>query len=214
MKQVFMLGASSVYGVGAEHAGWGDLIKQYFHSKMFSEGGIGEKYEIYNFAKSGATIDFILDTFPTHLTNYGKGEKVITIVSVGGNNSRAKDEPTNFASTPASYTTELTQLIELLKASSEKVIFVSTAYVDETKTNPITTSHDNKYYFTNARRKQFEEITKELCEQNGIDFASIVVSEEEWIKNYTFKDGLHPNQAGHQLLFDAIEPYLLELEPK
>lgn len=212
MKQVFILGASAVYGVGAEHAGWGDLVKQYYHSMMFSEGGMGEFFEVYNFAKPGVTIDFIIDTYPRHFEDYSKGSKVITIASVGGNNSRAKDEPTNYASTPESYSEELAQLIDVLKKSSEKIIFVSTVYVDETKTNPITTSHGNKYYFTNARRKQFEEITKGLCAQNGIGFVDVPVLEEEWRQKYLYQDGLHPNQAGHQLIFNAIKSHLKGLE--
>lgn len=55
MIQIFILGSSTVYGVGAEHAGWADLIKQALHKKMYSENGSGEKYEIYNLGKSSGT---------------------------------------------------------------------------------------------------------------------------------------------------------------
>lgn len=208
MKQVFILGASTVYGVGAQQAGWGDLVKQYFHSYMFSEGGPGEAFEVYNFAKSGATIDFITKTFPEHFENYSKSEKVISIASVGGNNSRANYDPGNFVSTPDSYKKELLDLVETLKARSDKIIFVGNGWVDETKTTPFLTKRGGKYYFTNERRRQFDEITRQVCEQDSIDYVSIDVSEKDWVDRYIYQDGLHPNQAGHQLIFDALKPYL------
>ena len=72
MKQIFILGASTAYGVGGEHGGWGDLIKQYAHSKMYGQSGAGEKYEVFNFALSGATVDFVTTTFPEQIKNYDR----------------------------------------------------------------------------------------------------------------------------------------------
>lgn len=35
MTQIFIIGSSSVYGVGAESSGWADLVKQALHRKMY-----------------------------------------------------------------------------------------------------------------------------------------------------------------------------------
>lgn len=205
MIQIFLLGSSSIYGVGAENAGWGDLVKQALHKKMYSDAGVGEKYEVYNFGKSGAKIEWVLETFPKQLKNYGRGGKIISVVAVGANNSKAENEPDNFVSTIEEYTKDMSQLLDLLKKSSDHVIAVSAGYYDESKTNP---KHNpltgGKSYFTNARSKVFSERFKELCEERQITFVTDGVTEEEWKEKYLFRDGLHPNQAGHQLISQKV----------
>ncbi len=209
MIQVFIVGSSSAYGVGGNNAGWGDLVKQYLHSRMYNKDGEGEKYEVYNFAKSGATIDFVKDIFPQQIKQYSRGQRNIIIVSVGGNNSKAEDEPDNYVSTPEQYENEMSELLAMLRQYAETVISVGNGFVDESKTNPKPNPlTGGKSYFTNKRRQQFSELTKRLCADNNIYFVDISVTEEEWLKNYIFDDGLHPNQSGHQLIFDSVKPLI------
>ena len=209
ITQVFIVGSSLVYGVGGESAGWADLIKQYLHGKMYAKGGAGEKYEVYNFGKSGATIDFTKGVFPQLIQAYGRGQKVITVASVGGNNSKAEGQPDNYVSTPEEYAGEVKVLLALLKEYSDAVILVGSGYIDESKTNPKTNPLTGGLsYFSNQRREQFAKITKRLCAEAEIDFVDVGVSEEEWLKNYLYEDGVHPNQAGHQLIFEVVKPLI------
>lgn len=211
ITQFFMLGSSSLYGVGSSNAGFADLIKQYVHSKMYAEGGTGERYEVYNFGKSGATIEFVKEALPWLLQNYGRGGRLIFIVSVGGNNSKARNAPDNFVSTPEEYKQQIADLLLLLKQRSDRVIVVGNAFVDESKTSPkLDPLSGNVDYFTNARRRQFTGINKQICDQNGLDFVDVNVSQQEWIEKYLYEDGLHSNQAGHKLIFDAIKPLIDE----
>jgi len=210
MTQVFILGSSMVYGVGGSQGGWADLIKQYLHQKMYGEDGIGEKYEVYNFGKSGATIDFVKDTCMSQLEAYGRGQRTIILLAVGGNNTKAEEEPHNFVSTPEEYENEMRELLSLLKQNSDGLIFVgSNNYVDESKTNPKTNPlTGGRSYFTNSRRQQFAGIVKQVCDDLGIPLIDVTVEKEKWLDAYIYKDGLHPNDAGHQLIFEAIKPTL------
>lgn len=210
ITQIFILGSSSTYGVGGPNGGWADLIKQYLHQKMYEDDGVGEKYELFNFGKSGATIDFVKDTFPVQLKDYGRQQKTIIIVSVGGNNSRAKEKPDNFVSTPEEYEKGMRDLLLSLKQNCDGLILVSSnEYVDEAKTNPkknpLTGGQD---YFTNARRQQFRDIVKQICKDIDVELVDIPVSKEKWVDKYVYLDGLHPNRAGHKLIFDEITPVL------
>ena len=209
MVQIFILGSSSAYGVGSSIAGWGDLVKQYFHARMYGEGGEGEKYEVYNLAKSGATIDYVKKSFPQQLKDYGRGQDVILIVSVGGNNSKAEGEPDNFVSSPEEFEQEMENLLKELKQVSKAVIVVGNGYVDEAKTNPKPNPlTGGRSYFTNSRRQHFSEITKRVCQNMNIGFVTIDIDKNEWLKKYLYEDGLHPNQEGHQLIFDKLKPLL------
>jgi lysophospholipase L1-like esterase len=211
ITRFFILGSSSVYGVGGSSAGFADLIKRYVHSKMYAEGGVGEKYEVYNFGKSGATIDFVKEASLWLLKNYGQGGKLIFIVSVGGNNAKARNAPDNFVSTPEDYRLQMEDLLLLLKQNSDRVIVIGNAFVDESKTSPKPDAlSDNVDYFTNARRRQFTGINKQICDENGIGFVDVNVSQQEWIERYLYEDGLHSNQAGHKLIFEAVKPLIDE----
>lgn len=206
MKQFIILGASSVYGVGAENGGWGDLVKSYVHSKAFGAEGIGEKYEVFNFARSGSTIEFVTETAPWLYEKYARGEEVITIISVGGNDAKAEEEPDNFVCSPEDFEAKIVSLFALLQRYSKRVIFVSNGFVDESKTNPKPSPFkDGKVsYFTNERRSLFNSITRKACEQMGIDFVAVDIDKDTWVQKYLYTDGLHPNQAGYQKVFEAL----------
>jgi lysophospholipase L1-like esterase len=205
MIQIFIVGSSSVYGVGSSNGGWADLIKQEIHKKMYGNNGVGEKYEIYNFGKSGATIDFVLETFPDQFKQYGRGGKIITVFNVGGNNAKAEYEPDNFVSTLEEYSKEIAALLDLLKEKSDHVIGVGGGYYDEQKTNPKQNPlTGGRSFFTNERKQEFQNKQKELCDERNITFIDVGVKGDEWIQKYLYKDGLHPNQQGYKLIAKKI----------
>lgn len=205
MKQYFLLGASSIYGVGGSNGGWAELFKSYLHNKMYGPTGVGEKYEVFNFAKSGATIDFVLKTFPEQFKNYGRNENSTIIVSVGGNNSKATGRPDNYVSTLEEYENQVKELILMLQKYSNNIIFANNGYVDESKTNPKISPFDgSKSFFTNSRRLIFRSSLRLLCDEYGINFIDVNVNQEKWINEYLYKDGLHPNDKGHRLMFEKI----------
>lgn len=109
MKQYFIVGGSTVYGVGGDDGGWADMLKRHFHKKMYGPNGIGEKIEVYNFSKSGVTTQFLLDTYPEQIKHYGRDDEITTIVSVGMNNAKAVGEPSNFVSTLYEYEEQIRQ---------------------------------------------------------------------------------------------------------
>ncbi len=213
ITQVFIFGSSSAYGVGGSNGGWGDLVKQHLHAKMYGNGGIGETYEVYNFGKSGAKIEFVKDTFQQQLKDYGRGHRTIVLLAVGGNNTKAEGEPTNFASTPESYITEMRELLTMLQQHCDGVVMVGSNWpVDESKTNPKTNPlTGDRSYFTNARRHMFNTVLKQLCTEINVELVELDVDKHAWLESYQYKDGLHPNQAGHQLIFESIKPRLDKL---
>lgn len=205
MIQIFIVGSSSIYGVGGENGGYADIIKQTLHKKMYGKGGVGEKYEIYNFGKSGATIDFVQNTYPQQLEHYGRDGGIITILNVGGNNAKAENEPDNFVSTIDEYSKEMGQLLDMLKKKSAHVIAVGSGYYDESKTspkqNPLT---GGKSYFSNKRSQKFQSKFRQLCKEKDIVFVGVGVNDEEWKKKYIYTDGLHANKNGHKLIAGKI----------
>lgn len=209
MKQLFFFGASYVYGVGAKSAGFADLIKQHYHHKMYSNGGVGESYEVFSFGKSGATVDFVSENSPKLLDMYQRDEKGVAVLTIGFNNARAKDAPDNFVCTPESYKEQMSALLDVMKEKTRHLICLGYLFVDETKTAPKKSPLSGSLsYFYNDRIQQFNGIFKSLCEEKEISFVTIPVTKEVWLGKYVYEDGLHPNQKGHQLIADTLIPLI------
>jgi lysophospholipase L1-like esterase len=212
MIQIFIFGASTAYGVGAEVGGWGDLLKQSLHRKMYGKDGIGEKYEVYNFAQPGATIEFVIATAPSQLQFYNRADKVIGVVQVGGNNVKASDKPDNFVSSIEEYEQLMSQLIEKLKDHVDELLMLEIPPVDEAKTNPkpnpIT---GGKSYFQNDRIILFNHALMKLCSKYGVHHVNLTTDPKEWATTSVAADGLHPNQHGYQRIFDKVSPVVEKL---
>ena len=206
MAQIYILGSSHSYGVGGEDGGWGDILKRKLHHKMYGEGGIGEKNELYNFAKPGATIQFVLDTYKDQIGSYNRGEKKIALIAVGANNAKAVDVPDNFVSTPEEFEAAMSELFAGLVENFDKVVFAADGFVDESKTTPkINPFTGGNSYFFNERIQLLSLITKKLASEYGVVRVETGVGEEEWIEKYVHpRDGLHRNSAGHELLANQI----------
>ena len=211
MTQIFVFGSSLAYGVGGTNGGWADILKQKLNHLMFSDQGVGEKYEFFNFAKSGEPISFVSNTFKNDLEKYRRKGKIIILVSIGGNNSRAKDEPDNFVSTIEEYQKEMFELLSNLKKNADEVMFVGGGCYDESKTypkpDPLT---GGRSYFSNKRGLEFKKVLERVCSDLGVKFIQNEVEDAEWIEKYLYKDGLHPNQSGHELIAEKV---WLELKP-
>jgi lysophospholipase L1-like esterase len=206
MTQIFVFGSSNAYGVGGPGGGWADKLKTWLHEQMFATNGIGEKHELYNFGKPGATIQFVKQNFPALLKTYGNNGRKIAVVSVGGNNVKAEDLPENFVSSIEEYTQIMADLLKDLQTSFDQLIVMGYRPYDEKKTlpkpNPLTGGCS---YFWNARTAKFSETLKKMCAENNYNFIDLNIPEQEWIEKYLCVDGLHPNDAGYQLMFEAIK---------
>ncbi|MBI1327215.1 MAG: hypothetical protein GC136_06190 [Alphaproteobacteria bacterium] len=212
MTQIFIFGSSNSYGVGGTKGGWADLLKQQLHTLMYGPNGIGEKHQLYNFGKPGAKAQFVKNNFQQQLDLYrNKGQKAVAVLSVGGNNAKAETTPDNYVSTPEEYTNIMQDLVVALKASVDALYVLGYRPYDESKTspksNPLT---GGQSHFRNDRRAQFQAILEKICAEQNVEFIGLTVSDEVWIRDYLFDDGLHPNDAGYQMICDDIFKHIKE----
>ncbi|GBD34624.1 hypothetical protein HRbin35_00360 [bacterium HR35] len=66
------------------------------------------------------------------------------------------------------------------------------------------------FYFLNERIKEYEEIISEECKKRNTFLFSVI---EEWLKidylDLLSEDGIHPNEKGHQKIFEKIKPLFI-----
>lgn len=206
MIQFYAFGSSFEYGVGGEDGGWADILKRRLHKRMYGPDGVGEKYELYNFAQPGATIDFVRETAPEQVARYRReNDRAIALVSVGGNNVKAVDRLDNFVSTPEEYRDEMSGLLSELKSVADRVIFVGSGPVDESKTNPKPNPLTGGCsYFSNERMQAFEAILVDVCDTLSVEYVPVGVFQDEWVQSYLAPDGLHPNGRGYELIAERV----------
>jgi hypothetical protein len=208
MSKVFFFGASIEYGVGGESGGWADMVKQSVHRIMFADNGVGEKHQVYIFAKPGADINFVVNSFESQLDDFGgDNQEVIAVVSVGMNDAKAKNGPNNFLSNVEEYKAAMSKLLTKLKKRTDKIVCVGFTPVDETKTtpknNPLT---GDKTFHYNHRVEDFNKGFAEVTRQSGATFIDLFSQAESigWRENYLYADGIHPNSLGHKWIFEQV----------
>lgn len=208
------MGASTVYGVGGPNGGWADMLKLALHKQMYNETSSNEAHEVFIFAKSGVTTDFILKGCEQRIEDYKRdGHKTIVILSIGLNNAKAVGKPDNYVSTPEDYAAQIKQLLELLAKKADAVICVGFTPVDESKTtkkiNPFT---GQRSFFMNERIEIFNTVFRQAAEEAGntVQFLDLftTASELDWVNTYLSPDGLHPNNKGHRWICDQVLPVL------
>ena len=108
------------------------------------------------------------------------------------------------------YRQDLKKLISQARAFTTKVMFVGLPPCEEDKTTPVFWGN---YNCTNERILAVDTVMKEVATINKLSHVAIF----EMMKNDTeqgkqlFADGLHPNDVGHQLIFEQVRPELDKL---
>jgi lysophospholipase L1-like esterase len=210
MKHILIFGASIVHGVGGEHGGWADKIKASLYKEMY--GAEGERlYEVYELGIPGTALPDIQNRFEAELKPRIKGappKNVYVIFSAGVNDSIAIGHPEQYVRTPDDFAASIHSFIHLAKEYSAHILGVGVTPVDESKTNP----RNGETYYSNTRLKVFEEAFQRTCDAEGLPFVPLFDHvPPDWIQAYAFRDGLHPNDAGHEWLRSQVEPKLREL---
>lgn len=211
------MGASTVYGVGGPSGGWADMLKLALHKQMYNEVSSTEAHEIFIFAKSGVTTNFIATGCEQRIEEYKRdGRKTIVILSIGLNNAKAIGAPKNYVSTPEDYAAQIKQLLERIAKKVDSIICVGFTPVDESKTmqkiNPFT---QQRSYFANERISEFNKVFRHAAEETGdaVQFLDLfhAASEMNWTNAYLSSDGLHPNDKGHRWIYEQVVPLTLNV---
>jgi lysophospholipase L1-like esterase len=105
----------------------------------------------------------------------------------------------------------LQQIINTAKKYSDKILVVGFPGVDEAKTNPIAWADMN---FKNDAIFTYEKAAQETCRQLNVPFIPLhqtFMSKAAQGQVLQAPDGLHPNDEGHQLIFELVRPELAKL---
>lgn len=179
MPHYVIFGDSIGCGEGAPEKGWAKLL--------------GDQYPVKNSSIDGSTTANYVKNFPQDIT------KNSTLIIALGVNDSVRISLKEFQE-------NLIQLIKLAKKYTQKIIFVGPAPVDQSKTDPAPWAPELSYQ-TNLV-KQYNTAMKQLAEQENLTFVDLFNDlPPEYIQ--TLVDGLHPNAAGHKMIYDVVKYSLM-----
>lgn len=178
MAHYIIFGDSIGCGQNDPHGGWVELL--------------GKKHSVKNLSIDGATTNDYVKNFPTDI------DKNSTLIIALGVNDSAKLPLREFQQ-------NLIQLIKLAEKYTQDIIFVGPAPVDQVKVDPVPWAPEISYKTNNVQ--QYSETMSQAARKEKIKFIDLFNQlPPEYIK--TLDDGLHPNHAGHQMIFKIIRNFL------
>jgi lysophospholipase L1-like esterase len=164
---------------------------------------------VHNLSIPGESTSEVIKRFPVEAKTRCKkiypDDRASIIFAVGINDTKCINSKDNPVTKLEDFRKNISLLTKSAREYTNHIIFVGLTLVDEQKTAPI----DN-IYFLNDKIKTYNEIINEECQKRSIIFLNIT---EEWSElnylNLLSDDGIHPNEKGHQKIFEKIRPLFI-----
>lgn len=207
MANILVFGASTTYGAWDPEGGWVQRLRKFLDKKVIASN-LELYFIVYNLGISGDDTEGILDRFEDETKRrFSEDEETIILFSAAINDSLLDNKDKSLRCPPARYQKNIEKLIRLTRKYTDKIIFVGTLPVDETRVDPIpwlpTHSYKNEYV------EEYNEITRAVCQLNNVGFVEIYSKFTN--KNYQnlLEDGVHGNAKGYELIYEEVKNYLL-----
>jgi lysophospholipase L1-like esterase len=207
--RILIFGDSITQGFWDKTGGWVDRLRT--HYDILKDGDVtrGEP-TVFNLGISGDTSLNVLKRVEQEtLARTWDNQKPIVLVQIGTNDARLQNgEPQTNTS---QYKDNLKQIADRLRSITVRTIFVGLTCCNESKTSPV---HWEQSYWDNVTLKSYEVVMRDLAKELNLQFIPIFddFKQEFESDSSILPDGLHPNQKGHQIIFDTVLSYLEQNE--
>lgn len=211
--RILIFGDSITQGYWDAYGGWVQRLAHEYHQQSLAsmlEGG-HNRVTLFNLGISGDTADDIANRIePEIKARMGRQQDTIVLLAVGINDAPLRDNRALMDVYGFQETYE--KCINQAQKQGAKVICVGLSAVDEQKTDPWPYS-DRHNQWHNARINAFEDTIKQSAGRKDVPFVPI---HDQFLAaleagQELLSDGLHPNEAGHQLIAELIKPALNDL---
>lgn len=207
--RVLVFGDSITQGFWDTEGGWVQRLRKHYDSKALEDLRNNKQPEIFNLGVSGDTTRSLLVRieFETKVRKW-PGDSQIAVVAIGTNDDLFENGKQRVE--PAEFRTNIEKIIKILGPLVKKVMFVGNPACDEKLTTPVFWSEIS---YTNKQLQEYEQIVQEVAEAKKIPFVQVF---EIFMAKLTagenlLADGLHPNNEGHELIFQLVLPELDKL---
>lgn len=199
--RIVVFGDSVAYGAWDSKGGWVDRLKQWAHQLTIESAG-ETKLQVFNLGIGGDTSTGIAGRIETELAaRQSDSWPLVAIVSYGANDERTTD---GLVKTDLeAFKDNTRRIIADARKFTDKLIFVGNLRLPE----EVLTFKGREY--SDVRLQDYEAVQREIVEAAGLPFVDV---RSLFATNdlYAF-DRIHPNDAGHALIFEAVRASLEKL---
>lgn len=199
-QKICVFGDSIVWGKGdTEKGGWVARLRMYFTHEYNHDSGL-DILGVYNMGVSGDTSVKISERFDRECQVRKPDILLCAFASV---NDARYLESADIMQTPLeTFEANIRELLDQAKNHSEHVILIGLTKVDESKTMPI--AWDTRKYYTNENIRKYDTVIRQIARENDVPFIPVF----DLLDSNDLYDGLHPNPAGHEKIFQRVRSYL------
>lgn len=201
--RILVFGDSIAYGSWAEY-GWVELLKHELHQRTIASGG-ATKMQVLNLGISGDSSTKILNRMEAEIAaRHSASWPFALIFSFGTNDQRVADGQPE--TSIKQFEANSKAIIAEARIHTDTILFVGTPPVGQ----PVAMLKGKEY--ADQRVREYEERLKAVVAAENVPFVPIrpVFEQADRASLYAF-DGLHPGDAGHQLIAATVLPELDKL---
>ena len=208
MAIIYAFGDSITYGAwGIKSSGWANLLRQ--HLDDLQEKNPEYYCLFYNLGIPGETTEGLLNRFDNETNaRVKKNEESIFIFAFGANDAVFSTSENKFRVSKDEYENNLSKVLEKAGKISKKILLVNILPVVESMNNGRNGKTRNNQYM-----EEYNLILQKLANRFELKLVDVnsVFMKAGYEKLFVQEDGLHPNDEGHQLIFETIKPVLQEM---
>jgi lysophospholipase L1-like esterase len=208
--RVLVFGASITQGFWDTEGGWVQRLRHYYDEKVIEEIPENRNFlTFFNLGISGDRTKGIVKRIKAETeARIWPREPFTFLISTGINDSPILDGKNIYEL--SEFEADLKSILDTAREFSNKIMFIELTPCDEANTTPIPWG---KYHYTNQRIQAFNDVTRKFCSYNNLPLIPIFDGFKKTMDSgeKLFADGLHPNDAGHQLIFELVRPELDKL---
>lgn len=198
---VLIFGASITQGFWDTHGGWAQRLRTYYDELQLQDLGKAG-LEFFNLGISGNSSHDLLQRIEGETKARSWRNKLpIVMVEIGTNDSSVDHGAIRVPL--ETYRANLEELIKKAAPLSSKLIFVGLPSCDETRTTPVSWGD---YRYTNESIERYEHAAAEVVKAHNLPFIPIFGTFKAKLDagEDLLTDGLHPNNEGHQFIFEVV----------
>jgi lysophospholipase L1-like esterase len=206
---LLVFGDSVAAGCWDQEGGWVNRLQKDANTISVKSGYL--QYDmIYNLSLSGDKSDLLKKRISHEIVSRVGylGNDIGVIVAIGVNDSLYSHTQKSFWTPLEEFRQNIIELISVVHKFTQNSIVLGLTPADDSKVDPVPWVLDCSY--KNEYIEQFDNVLKQTCEKNQITF--IPLKEEFFKKDHTklLEDGIHPNTAGHELIYTIVKSILIK----
>ena len=208
MVNILVFGDSVTHGAWDPEGGWVQRLRKFLDQKTVTRPEFWNEdfFQVYNLGVStvkGENSGRLLKRLDAELRARSEHDETnIVILSIGKNDSCFIGETSNFSVPLEQFRENILRIIDIALTYTSALIFVSTAPIDESKTNPV--KWEINLHYKNEYLIKFNEAAQSVCNEKGLLFIDIYSPLSKLDYKSLLADGLHPNSKGHELIFQEV----------